>query len=211
MAPSQAPRSGAERQRCAGNLTAVDDLEYLRLASATFRERMVEVGEDQHFLPTPCDDWNVAGLISHVLGGNHMAVRLLAGAHRAEAVGYMSGLPLGDDPIGTLDRSSSEQVDAFDEPGAMERVVEHPMGDISGREFVRFRIGDLMLHAWDLARAVGGTEGLPEDLVQKVWEDMLPLKDDIATKGIFGAGPSGEVPEDAPLQRRLLDLVGRRP
>jgi hypothetical protein len=29
--------------------------------------------------------------------------------------------------------------------------------------------------------------------------------------GVFGEGPSGNVPETAPLQTRLLDLTGRRP
>jgi uncharacterized protein (TIGR03086 family) len=189
----------------------MDDLELLKLASTTFRERIAEIGEDQHFLPTPCGDWNVAGLITHVLGGNHMAVRLLEGAHRAEAIGYLSGLPLGDDPLATYDKNSAEQVAAFSEPGALDRIVEHPMGDLPGSAMLGFRIGDLTLHSWDLARAVGGTEELPDALVQKVWTDMSPLKDNIATIGIFGAGPSGDVPDDAPLQTRLLDLTGRRP
>lgn len=189
----------------------MDDLEFLRLASKTFRKRMTEVGEDQHYLSTPCDGWNVAGLISHVLGGNHMVVRLFAGAQRAEAIGYMAGLPLGDDPLAAFDRSAEEQVATFSGPGAMERVVAHPMGDLPGIGVLHLRIGDLTLHAWDLARAVGGTEELPDALVEKVWTDLLPLRENIATSGIFGNGPSGEVPEDAPLQVRLLDLVGRRP
>lgn len=189
----------------------MDDLELLRLASTTFRDRVTEVGDDQYFLPTPCGDWNVAGLITHVLGGNHMAVRLLEGAHRAEAIGYLSGLALGDDPLATYDENSAEQVAAFSEPGAMDRIVEHPMGDLPGSSVIGFRIGDLTLHSWDLARAVGGTEELPDALVQKAWTDLSPLKDNIATIGIFGAGPSGDVPDDAPLQLRLLDLTGRRP
>ena len=65
----------------------MDDLELLELASAAFGARIAEVDQDQQFLPTPCGEWNVAGLITHVLGGNHMAVRLLEGAHRAEAIG----------------------------------------------------------------------------------------------------------------------------
>ncbi|MEZ5239562.1 MAG: TIGR03086 family metal-binding protein [Microthrixaceae bacterium] len=189
----------------------MEDLELLRLASDTFGERIAGVAEDQLYLPTPCGDWNVAGLITHVLGGNHMAVRLLEGAHRAEAIGYLTGLPLGDDPAATFEENANQQIVAFSEPGAMERICEHPMGDLPGAVILGFRIGDLTLHAWDLARAVGGNEELPTVLVEKVWGDLVPLRDDIASIGIFGDGPSGEVPEDAPLQTRLLDLVGRRP
>ncbi len=189
----------------------MDDIGLLELASATFRERIAEVGEDQHFLPTPCGDWNVAGLITHVIGGDHMAVRLLQGAHRAEAIGYLTGLPLGDDPLATYDGHAEAQLAAFREPGAMERTCEHPMGDLPGSAIIQFRIGDLTLHSWDLARAIGGDEELPDELVAVVWERLDSLRDNIAASGLFGEGPSGEVPDDAPLQTRLLDLTGRRP
>lgn len=189
----------------------MEDIGLLELASTTFRERITEVGADQHFLPTPCGDWNVAGLITHVIGGDHMAVRLLEGAHRAEAIGYLTGLPLGDDPLATYDEHAGAQLAAFREPGAMERICEHPMGDLPGSVVIGFRIGDLTLHSWDLARAVGGGEDLPEELVTAVWARMDPLRDNIAASGLFGEGPSGDVGDDAPLQTRLLDLTGRRP
>ncbi|MFV0315722.1 MAG: TIGR03086 family metal-binding protein, partial [Microthrixaceae bacterium] len=133
------------------------------------------------------------------------------GAHRSEALGYLSGLPLGDDPLATFRANADEQIAAFSGPGAMERIVEHPMGDLPGSKVIQFRIGDLTLHTWDLARAIGGDEELPQPLVAAVWAEMEPLRDNIAMLGLFGEGPSGEVPDDAPLQTRLLDLVGRRP
>ena len=44
-----------------------------------------------------------------------------------------------------------------------------------------------------------------------VWTQLAPMTPFIAQTGVFGAGPSGEVGQDAPLQVRLLDLTGRRP
>jgi len=44
-----------------------------------------------------------------------------------------------------------------------------------------------------------------------IWDQMSPIADFIGKSGFFGSGPSGEVPEEAPLQARLLDLSGRRP
>ncbi len=195
----------------AGIVSMMDDLELLALAGSTFRDKLVSVGPDQHFMPTPCGDWNVAGLVTHVLGGNHMAVRLLQGAHRAEAIGYLSGLPLGDDPLATFDENAAAQLATFSEPGALDRMCEHPVGDVPGSAVLGFRIGDLTLHSWDLARAVGSDEDLPTELLERVWTDFEPMRHDIARIGIFGDGPSGDVPDDAPLQTRLLDLVGRRP
>ena len=189
----------------------MDDLQLLALASDAFRSRILEVGPDQRYLPTPCGDWNVAGLVSHVLGGNRMAVRLLQGAPRAEATGYLAGLPLGDDPLATFDANAAAQLAAFSETGALERTCEHPVGDVPGAVVLGFRLGDLTLHAWDLARAVGASEDLPDELVQRVWADMEPRRDDLRFSGVFGDGSSGELPDDAPLQLRLLDLAGRRP
>lgn len=44
-----------------------------------------------------------------------------------------------------------------------------------------------------------------------VWREYQPLLRASADNGAFGTGPSGDVPEEAPLARRLLDLTGRNP
>jgi uncharacterized protein (TIGR03086 family) len=189
----------------------MDDLDLLALATEEFRRRLAAVDADQHFLPTPCDDWNVNGLVSHVLGGNHMAVRLLEGAHRPEAIGYLAGLPLGEEPLVTYDEAGAAQLAAFASPGALDRVCEHPMGDVPGAMVLGFRVGDLTLHTWDLAVATDGDTELHPELLERVWTSLQPIRDSVALSGVFGEGPSGEVGDDAPLQQRLLDLVGRRP
>ena len=80
-----------------------------------------------------------------------------------------------------------------------------------GSTLLGFRTADNLLHAWDLARAVGGDEALDPDLVTVVWARLEPMAPVVATLGVFGTGPSGTVGADAPLQERLLDLSGRRP
>jgi hypothetical protein len=70
---------------------------------------------------------------------------------------------------------------------------------------------DLTLHAWDLARAIGASEELPDVLVTHVYGRLLPLKEVIGQIGIFGLGPSRDLNDDAPTQLKLLDLTGRRP
>jgi hypothetical protein len=73
------------------------------------------------------------------------------------------------------------------------------------------RVGDAVLHAWDLARAIGADDRLPPELVAEVWAGMSPMAAFIGKTGFFGSAPSGEVGEDAALQDRLLDLSGRHP
>ncbi|MEA3021062.1 MAG: hypothetical protein QOI47_2586, partial [Actinomycetota bacterium] len=54
-------------------------------------------------------------------------------------------------------------------------------------------------------------ESLDQGPVGYVWEALQPMAPMIGQVGVFGTGPSGDVPDDAPLQQRLLDLTGRRP
>ena len=52
--------------------------------------------------------------------------------------------------------------------------------DMPGAQPLGFRIGGLTLHAWDLARAVGGEETLDADLVEAVWAQLSPMTPFIA-------------------------------
>jgi len=110
------------------------------------------------------------------------------------------------------ERRTAEERAGFAAVGALGHTVAHPvMGDITSRQFLGMRVGDALLHAWDLARATGTDEELAPELVAQVWAQMSPMADFIEKSGFFGSGPSGEVGDDAPLQARLLDLSGRRP
>ena len=85
------------------------------------------------------------------------------------------------------------------------------MGEIPRQMFVGFRIGDQTAHAWDLARAIGADETLDPELLQAAWANVQPQGDMIKSSGMFGTGASGSVPDDAPLQDRYLDFIGRTP
>ena len=80
-----------------------------------------------------------------------------------------------------------------------------------GAQMLRFRASDLLVHRWDLARAIGVDDTLDPMLVQEVWDAISSMVPMMATSGVFGNGPSGEVTDDAPPHVRLLDAMGRRP
>lgn len=95
--------------------------------------------------------------------------------------------------------------------GGLDGTVDHPIGQIPRATFIGFRIMDNATHAWDLARSIGAEEALDADMVTYMWDDIQPMAAGLGDLGIFGDSASGDVPEDAPLQTRYLDLVGRRP
>jgi uncharacterized protein (TIGR03086 family) len=188
----------------------MEPLDVLKASRTEFRRRLSVIGPDQWDLSTPCDHWSVREVVEHVVRGNHMAVLLLHGTSREDTLAAMAE-PVPEDLPGAFDDSADRQQAAFDEPGSVERLCHHPVGDIPGSQLLGFRTGDLALHAWDLARAIGADDTLDPDVVTAMWSAMSPMASFIGETGFFGAGPSGTVPDDAPLQQRVLDLSGRRP
>lgn len=189
----------------------MDDRELLDLATEVFRDRLAAVRPDQWDLPTPCEDWTVRDLVAHVVGGNAMVVVLAGGASTEDGLAVFSGTTLGDDALAQFTSGAAEQAAVFAQEGAAERTFHHPAGDMPGAMVLGFRIGDLAIHAWDLARATGGDETLPDELVSAVHATLLPMAPVIGSIGVFGEGPSLAEDADASPQERMLDLAGRRP
>jgi uncharacterized protein (TIGR03086 family) len=189
----------------------VDRLAELLLATEAFDRRVVAIPADGWGAPTPCDEWTVRDLVEHVTGGNRFAVPLLDGASLADAFDAALAPGFSDDTLADLRSSADAQLAAFAADGALDRICHHPRGDITGSEFAGLRIGDLAVHAWDLARATGGDEHLDDRLVAAAWAAYEPRAATLVASAWFGGGASGTLPEGAPLQDRLLDLLGRRP
>jgi uncharacterized protein (TIGR03086 family) len=185
-------------------------VEYLAIAGREFRTRLCLVDGDDWSLSTPCDGWSVRELAAHVVAGNRGAPSLLAGASHEELSALVGTDPLAEDLIGAFDTSLATQAEAFGQPGALERPGANAVR-LTGRQLLRFRTIDLLVHSWDLARTIGADEHLDAELVAYTWQKVAPMMTAMATMGVFGDGPSGTVPEDAPLQTRLLDACGRRP
>ena len=189
----------------------MDPLPTLNLARSEFerRLRLVEPGDWDR--PTPCEGWTVRDLVLHMIGGSRMMAALIGGCSVEDATAIVSSEPFPDDAVAVCAEVGDAQVRAFSEPGALERICHHPAGDFPASVMLSFGAGDFALHAWDLARAIGADETLPDELVAAIWANIEPLIPAIDQLGVFGAGPSGTVPADAPLQTRLLDATGRRP
>jgi uncharacterized protein (TIGR03086 family) len=192
-------------------VTGMDADIALATATTTFRSRLSTVTSSQLGSPSPCEGWTILDLLAHVIGGNDMAIALVGGCSLDEARSSFSPASAYDDPLGACETSLGAQLSALGPGLDLTMTVHHPMGDMPAAQLMEFRIGDLLLHSWDLARATGGDEHLPDELVARVYGTLEPMEAVIASIGVFGSGPSGTVGADADMQTRLLDLTGRRP
>jgi len=189
----------------------MSSVDSLRRAADGFRGVVAQIGDDQWQLATPCDGWTVRQLVGHVAAGCQMAATLADGGNRQDAIAVLGVDHLGDDPVAAIDVALGRQQAAFERPDIDARVFHHPAGDMPGAQLVRFRLGDLLVHQWDLAQAIGVDDALDPALVREVWDGIAPMVPMMAASGVFGSGASGAVTDDAPLHVRLLDAMGRRP
>jgi len=195
-----------------GPVSSFDPFDLLDVAADAFTATANQLTNDDWSRPTPCTDWDVGRLVDHVVGGNRFTTFILAGLSAESAMRSTNASFANDSSRArAVSDSMSAQRAAFRQPGALERVCHHVAGDLPAARILGFRITDLTLHRWDLARATGMDEGIDDRLVEAVWADMGPYADDIAAIGQFGSGPTGIVGDAAPLAVRMLDLSGRRP
>ncbi|MFC8124972.1 TIGR03086 family metal-binding protein [Streptomyces sp. NPDC057302] len=174
-----------------------------------FTDRVHAIGADQWDAPTPCADWSVHDLVDH-LNTEQLWVPPLVrdGATIASVGDAFDGDLLGPDPVASWDTASAAAQEAFRAPGALYRTVHLSFGDTAADFYCGQMITDLVVHAWDLSRAIGADETLPDDLVAFSLGEITPYAADLAKSGLFA--PAVEPPRDADAQTRLLSLLGRR-
>ncbi|WP_042422783.1 TIGR03086 family metal-binding protein [Streptacidiphilus anmyonensis] len=166
------------------------------------------VEPDQWTLPTPCREWTVRGLVNHVTVQEQWLALLLAGDSAAAVGDRLDGDQLGDDPVLAFKRAAGDADEAVSASGALDGTVELWSGPAPARHLVSQLAMDLVVHAWDLARATGADEHLPPQLVSFALRELSGYADRLAATGLFDRPLP--VPEGADSQTRLLALTGRQ-
>jgi uncharacterized protein (TIGR03086 family) len=184
-----------------------DQGELHRRSVEEFGRRVQAVGDDQWELPTPCSDWNVRQLVNHLVYENRWTVPLMGGGTIAEVGDRYEGDLLGEAPKAAWDESSAEAVAAVGADGALERVVDLSSGPTPAREYVSQLFADHLIHAWDLARAVGAEERLDPELVGACAAWFASMEE--LYRSIGAIGPRPDVPPGADAQTALLAAFGR--
>ena len=186
---------------------------YCRHADA-FERKVAAVRPDQWSNPSPCEKWNARDVVDHIVGMHAVMLRpLQRGLSPAPSV---EGNPLA------AFRAARADVEAvLADPELANLECDSPGGQMTVEQQIDEVVSDdMVLHAWDLARATGQDDVIDPEDVERIWSNMesIPphLMQKFRTPGAFGPGvevfgPEVQVPEDAPLQHRLLGLIGRNP
>ncbi|MGC4993857.1 TIGR03086 family metal-binding protein [Nocardia salmonicida] len=161
--------------------------------------------------PTPCAEFDIRALLNHLLFWGPS----LVGAARKEAVEPPAAaetdidLTAGDWPT-ALDAHLDALATAWTDPAAW-RGVTHMGGptELPAPLVGGMVVGELIVHGWDLARAVGVTPHWDDDFLRTTYDETAATAEQGRQMGIYGP----EVPVDAtaPLLDRILGLTGRDP
>ncbi len=171
-----------------------------RRAHAVFADVLAQVTDADLGRPTPCADWDVAGLVQHLLDG-HRRVLAAAGAAAPEVE--------DDDRVAAFAALADAASAVFDAPDGLTRPFELPFGTVPGAVFAAIRSGDGYAHAWDLATAIGADTDLDREVGEAVHAATSPF----LSPALRGEGkPFGaEQPcaADRPIADRYAAFVGR--
>ncbi len=179
----------------AGMLTACEQVlaEVGALVDAVPPDRLAD--------PTPCAEWDVRALLDHLVSTNLRWTNLAEGVPITD----FTADHLGEDHVAAFRAAAEAALAAFHRPGMLERQY----GPAPGWRLVEQVVIEMLVHGWDLAKALGR----PTDLVPDVAEAMLPVVDEIygslpRTAGASFA-PARPAPDGATAADRVAAALGR--
>jgi uncharacterized protein (TIGR03086 family) len=181
----------------------MDPLEQLDQLGPVLGGVITQIRPDQLDTPTPCSQFTVRGVLEHMIGG---ATAFAAGFRGEPAPSADLGPPA--DPIAGVGQALTDLIDAVHSPGALDRTIAAPFGDVPGEAFARFVVLDGLVHGWDIATALGQPYEPPDELVAAVdgfaREAIVPAMRDA---GMFAA-PAEARAGATPIEQ-LVAFTGR--
>jgi uncharacterized protein (TIGR03086 family) len=167
------------------------------------------IRDEQLADPTPCPDCTVGDLLDHVGG---LGQAFAACARKELSVGAEPPPPSS---IANLDPQWRTRIpadlrmlaEAWDDPQAWTGMSRVGGVDVPGEVGGLIALDEIVIHAWDLARATGQ----PFRAAQGDLQAILPFLQDAPDRSGALFGPIVAVADDAPLIDRVIGLAGRDP
>jgi uncharacterized protein (TIGR03086 family) len=171
-------------------------------AASEFGRRVAAVSDWD--APTPDTEWTTRDLVTHVIDEQRWIPLLLSGCEYEQAEADIE--PIGDDLVAAWEKFATAATAAW-RAASLTNDVHLATDVVSAAEYLAEQTSDITIHTWDLARATGTDERLPDELVEAVWSNFEPKIESLAATGLYAVPV--DVAPDAPLQTRLLAVTGR--
>lgn len=142
--------------------------------------------------------------MAHIVGFPTWEIPSSVSERAARRTADLPGDAVDDDPLGAFRHFHD----------AVQRVLEDPATPADVAEYIDQALSfDLAQHWWDLAKAMGQDATMDPDEVDVLWTTLSSMPPKWwkwqVEHGYYA--PAVPIPEDAPLQDRVLGLIGRDP
>ena len=148
---------------------------------------------------SPCTEWDARGVLEHVIGFHDVLLLRPTGTKPQRPK---------DDPVARWDVTASAIREAIDRAPTQPTSADDPSQPDLAR-LLPMLTTEMLLHSWDLARAVGVDPRLDSGLCEVSYEMALSNDRQLRSSGLFG--PAVPVANDADSATRLLAFLGRDP
>jgi uncharacterized protein (TIGR03086 family) len=181
------------------------------MADAALRDVIDRIHPDQLELPVPAEwsrttDPTLLDVLEAHAFDEAWVPDVLAGRTVEEVGDAYAGDLLGGDPLAKYDELNDRATVAANQPLVADDIVHLSYGDFPVSAYFEHIATYRAFQAWSIAKLVGLDYSLPPELVEALWEVVVPQIDDWRAMGVFG--PEVAVPDDADRETQLLGKTG---
>jgi uncharacterized protein (TIGR03086 family) len=162
-----------------------------------------ELDVEQLDASTPCRNFNVRQVLEHMVGGATVFAAAFRGVEPR-------GTEAPADVRAAFPAAMAELQQAIESPGALERTIAAPFGEVPGETFARFVALDGLVHGWDIATATGQQYDPPSAVVSAADAFARDAIGDGMRDGDTFAAPANAPAGSSPLIQ-LIAFTGRTP
>ncbi|GLU49716.1 TIGR03086 family metal-binding protein [Nocardiopsis ansamitocini] len=191
---------------------AMSDRALLETSLDFATHRILEIGETPLSVPTPCSEWNLGQLLNHLVSSTALLADLVRGDEvdpRALAPERTAAVPFEGHPVGAFAVAAGTTRRVFASDEAWRRGVRMPGATMPAALVAKLIAMDAVVHGWDIARAVGADDTIPDPLA----EDIMSFAETFVRPEVRGGilGPEVRVGAKDTKTRQLVAFLGRRP
>lgn len=174
----------------------------------TFAERVVDdIAAEQRNGPTPCPEFNVTALVSHLVSGTRWYADIPEKGMADPST--LTDIDLSDKDLAAVFRTEAGRARAAWTEADLGAEFPTPFQPWSGAQMAEFMIMELAGHGLDLALATEQPLRPDDELMATTFRLTAAMGDNLRVPKMMG--PAVPVPADAPLVDRFLGLIGRDP
>ena len=164
--------------------------------------------------PTPCADWTLGDLLTHMTT-QHDGWAAAAAGDGGDLSRWQPGPPAAD-PVREYAAAAARVLAAFGADGVLDR--EFALAELSpvlrfpAAEAISFHFVDYVVHGWDVARSLGVGYELQPDLLAAALPVAKAVPDgELRTQGVVPFAPGVPLTGALAAMDQIVALLGRSP